>query len=39
MNFKFFPELDWPFGYPLSLVIMLISSILPIVIFKKKGWM
>lgn len=39
MNFKFFPELDWPFGYPISLVIMLISSILPILIFKKKGWM
>jgi magnesium transporter len=39
MNFKYFPELDWPFGYPLSLLIMVFSSVLPLVIFKKKGWM
>lgn len=39
MNFKIFPELDWHYGYPFSLILMLISSVLPIWIFKKKGWM
>ncbi|TYB32891.1 MAG: magnesium and cobalt transport protein CorA, partial [Flexistipes sinusarabici] len=39
MNFEFMPELDWLFGYPFSLGLMLISAILPIFIFKKKGWL
>ena len=39
MNFHFMPELDWPLGYPVALVLMLISAILPYWIFKKKGWM
>ena len=38
MNFKFMPELHWTFGYPLSILLMIGSSILPIYIFKKKGW-
>lgn len=39
MNFEFMPELDWLFGYPFSLGLMLISAVLPIYIFKKKGWL
>lgn len=39
MNFHFMPELDWPWGYPVALVLMLISAVLPYWIFKKKGWM
>jgi magnesium transporter len=39
MNFKFMPELELPFGYPLSLILMIISAILPLLIFKKKGWL
>jgi len=39
MNFEFMPELDWIFGYPFSLGLMLASAILPIFIFKKKGWL
>ena len=38
MNFEFIPELNWDYGYLLSLGLMLTSSILPIYIFKKKGW-
>jgi len=38
MNFKILPELDWQFGYAFSLVLMVLSAITPIVIFKKKGW-
>ncbi len=38
MNFKIMPELSWSFGYPLSIVLMILSSVLPILIFKKKGW-
>src|SRR5918995_1877719 len=29
MNFEFMPELDWPFGYPLALFIILVSALLP----------
>jgi magnesium transporter len=39
MNFEFMPELKWVFGYPLSLVLMVISAVLPIVYFKRKGWL
>ncbi len=38
MNFRYMPELHWTFGYPLSILLMIGSSILPIYIFKKKGW-
>jgi magnesium transporter len=39
MNFAFMPELDWPWGYPLALVLMLISAILPLWYFRRKGWL
>ncbi|QKF78205.1 magnesium/cobalt transporter CorA [Arcobacter defluvii] len=38
MNFEFIPELHWEYGYIFSIVFMIISSITPILIFKKKGW-
>jgi magnesium transporter len=38
MNFKHMPELDFPFGYPMALSMMLISAILPILWFKRRGW-
>ena len=38
MNFDFIPELHWEYGYIISIVLMVISSITPILIFKKKGW-
>ena len=39
MNYQVMPELNWEFGYPFSLLLMLISAILPIAYFKRKGWL
>ena len=38
MNFKNMPELSFPFGYPMALTMMLISAIVPILWFKRRGW-
>ncbi len=39
MNFHYLPELDWVFGYPLALLLMLASGIAPYWYFKRKGWL
>jgi len=39
MNFKYLPELDLRFGYPLALCMIVISAVLPLYIFKRKGWL
>jgi magnesium transporter len=39
MNFKFIPELSWQFGYPLAILIMIVSAVLPFLYFKRKGWL
>jgi magnesium transporter len=39
MNFKDMPELDWAFGYPMALGIMLCSAVFPYLIFKWRGWL
>jgi len=39
MNFRTLPELDWPFGYAYSLVLMAVSAIVPYVWFKRRGWL
>ncbi len=39
MNFQFMPELAWPYGYPLSILLMIVSGILPYVFFKSRGWL
>jgi len=38
MNFRILPELEWQLGYPLAICLMVLSGVLPIYIFKKKGW-
>lgn len=38
MNFHYMPELDWHYGYPASLALMLISAVGPYLYFKKRGW-
>ena len=38
MNFKNIPELDFPYGYPMALVLMLLSAALPFFYFKWKKW-
>jgi len=39
MNFTYMPELDWRIAYPLALVLMLVSAIVPYLFFKKRGWL
>ncbi|HWQ85448.1 magnesium transporter CorA family protein [Brevundimonas sp.] len=39
MNFRHMPELSQPWGYPLAVVAMVISALLPLAWFKKKGWL
>ncbi|MDB5755268.1 MAG: corA [Massilia sp.] len=39
MNFKSFPELDWTFGYPFAVLLMLTSAIAPFWYFRRRGWL
>jgi len=39
MNFQHMPELDEVWGYPLALIAMVVSAVLPLLWFKKKGWL
>lgn len=39
MNFKFLPELDWQYGYPFSLGLMVASVVTPFLYFRRKGWL
>ncbi len=39
MNFKHIPELEWIWGYPFALSLMIVSAVLPWLYFKRKGWL
>lgn len=39
MNFEFMPELSQHWGYPLALVLMVVSAVLPLWYFRRKGWL
>jgi len=39
MNFRHMPELDWMFGYPLAIVLMVLAAALPYYFFKWKQWL
>ncbi|MBS0373966.1 MAG: magnesium/cobalt transporter CorA [Proteobacteria bacterium] len=39
MNFHHMPELQWPYGYPMALGLMVVSAILPYLWFKRQGWL
>jgi magnesium transporter len=39
MNFHNMPELNWTYGYPLALLAMLLSSVLPFLFFRWKRWL
>jgi magnesium transporter len=38
MNFKHMPELEWIYGYPMALVLMLITVVVPVVWLRRRGW-
>ena len=39
MIFDIMPELNWTYGYPFALGLMVLSAILPFLYFKRKGWL
>ena len=39
MNFNAMPELNWRFGYPFAVVLMIMSAITPFWYFRRKGWL
>jgi magnesium transporter len=39
MNFHFMPELDEHWGYPLALLAMVASALIPYIYFRRKGWL
>lgn len=39
MNFKHMPELEWPFGYPAALVVMILAAVVPYMYFKWRKWL
>lgn len=40
MNFKsWFPELEWSFGYPFALALMVTSAVAPLLYFRRRGWL
>ncbi len=38
MNFKYIPELNWKFGYPMVWIILITIGLGQLVYFRKKGW-
>jgi magnesium transporter len=39
MNFRILPELNWDFGYPFAIALMIGSAIAPFLYFRKRGWL
>jgi magnesium transporter len=39
MNFDHMPELHWTFGYPFSIVLMFLVSLVMYAVFRRRGWL
>ena len=39
MNFQAMPELKWALGYPRALLLMLMSSVLPLLYLRRRGYL
>lgn len=39
MNFKYMPELEWPWGYPMAVGMMVVSALVPYLLFRWKKWL
>ena len=39
MNFRAMPELEWEFGYVYAIGVMIASAIVPMLYFRKRGWL
>jgi magnesium transporter len=33
------PELEWSYGYPFAIALMVLSAVVPMVYFRKRGWL
>jgi magnesium transporter len=33
------PELQWQYGYPFAIGLMVLSAVVPMVYFRKRGWL
>ena len=38
MNFKYMPELNWAWGYPYGLAMIVLSAVIPLIWIKWRGW-
>jgi magnesium transporter len=39
MNFTVFPELQWRFGYPFAVALMIACGVAPLWYFRRRGWL
>lgn len=39
MNFQIMPELQWEFGYPFAIFLMILAAVLPYLFFRWKRWL
>ncbi len=39
MNFHYMPELNWVWGYPVAIGLMMLCAVVPYLYFRKKGWL
>jgi len=39
MNFHVMPELHWQYGYPMAVILMIASAVLPLWYLKRRGWL
>jgi magnesium transporter len=39
MNFKYMPELEWRYGYAYVLTLIIMSFLIPLIIFRRKKWL
>jgi len=39
MNFAVMPELQWRFGYPLAILLMIGCGVAPLWYFRRRGWL
>ncbi len=39
MPFAYMPELNWRFGYPAALGLMLTVGLVLVILFRRRGWL
>jgi len=39
MNFKYMPELEWRYGYPMIWFVMVTIGVTMLIFFKKRNWL